>query len=481
MRILNAYNCYAMYAFGLGLAMDSVTHPSARWLARLPEGRGALHGRLVEALEAAIRDGELQAGDQLPPQRAVAELLGVDLTTVTRAYAAARARGLIEGTVGRGTFVRARAAEDEAGLVDLSMNLPPPPQGLSLAGLIKETTAQVLERADPATLMSYHPGGGSLGQRASAAAWLAPSLGAVTPERLLVTPGAQTGLAAVFAAIAGAGGRTLVVEPLVYPGVITAAEQFGLWLKVCPADVGGLEPDALARLCETEKPAALYITPTTNNPTAATLETDRRRAIAEIARVAGVWIVEDDPYARLFDAPLPAVATFAPERTFHLATLSKCLSPGLRTAFLLPPPAMAERTADALRTLALMPSPLVSAVVSTWIREGTAERLLAAVRKEARARRAIAAEILPQAKGAAEGVHVWLDLPADWRADRVHRMAQEKGLALAAADAFAAGSGHPNGLRISLGGPGKQAVLRGALESVAALVRPESAPARLLV
>jgi len=450
--------------------MDSVTHPSARWLARLPPGGGPMYARVVEALEAAVRDGELQAGDQLPPQRTVAGILGVDLTTVTRAYAAARDRGLIEGAVGRGTFIRARAAEDEAGLVDLSMNLPPPPQGLSLASLIKDTTAAVLDRADPATLMSYHPGGGSLGQRTSAAAWLAPSLGPVAPERVLITPGAQTGLAAILAAIAGAGGRALVTEPLVYPGVLTAARQFGLEVLVCPTDAGGLDPEALARLCATARPAALYVTPTTNNPTAVTLDLARRQALADAARAADLWIVEDDPYARLFDQPLPAIATLAPERTFHLATLSKCLSPGLRTAFLVPPAPMADRTAEALRTLALMPSPLMSAVVSTWIREGVAERLLAAVRKEARARRLIAAEVLPQARGAAEGVHVWLDLPPEGRADRLHRLAQEKGLALATADAFAAGPDHPNGLRISLGGPGKQAVLRAALEGVAALL-----------
>jgi len=460
-----------MYASIMGLAMDSLTHPSARWLTRLPAGSGALYGRLVEALEAAIRDGELQAGDQLPPQRAVAEMLGVDLTTVTRAYAAARARGLIEGAVGRGTFIRARASEDETGLVDLSMNLPPPPQGLSLAALIRETMGAVLERTDPATLMSYHPGGGSLGQRTSAAAWLQPALGPVAAERVLVTPGAQTGLAAVFAALAGAGVRTLIVEPLVYPGVVTAAEQFGLWLKVCATDAGGIDPEALARLCADGTPAALYLTPTTNNPTAVTLDLARREAVAGVAQAAGLWIVEDDPYARLFDRPLPALASLAPERTFHLVTLSKCLSPGLRTAFLVPPEGeMAVRTAETLRTLALMPSPLVSAVVSTWIREGTADRLLGAVRGEARARRAIAAEVLPAARGAAEGVHVWLDLPADWRAERVHRLAQEKGLALVTADAFATGPDYPNGLRISLGGPAKQAVLRNALESVATLV-----------
>lgn len=455
--------------------MDPVTHPSIRWLERLPSQADAprappLYVRLVEALEAAVRDGELQGGDQLPPQRAVAERLGVDLTTVTRAYAAARARGLIEGTVGRGTFIRARAAEDEAGVVDLSMNLPPPPQGVSLGALLKDTTRAILDRTDPAVLMAYHPGGGSLGQKASAAMWLAPCLGETPPERLLITPGAQPGLAAILAAITDQRGEGLVVEPLVYPGILAAARLLGLRVLVCPTDGRGFAPEALARLCARERPTAVYLTPTTQNPTAVTLDLDRRREIVEATAASGAWLIEDDPYSRLFDAPIPAVATLAPDRTFYLATLSKCLSPGLRTAFLLPPRGMEARTAESLRALALMPAPLMAAVASAWIREGIAERLLAGVRKEARARRAIAAEVLPHARGDAEGIHVWLDLPPGWAPDRVHRLAQEKGLSLVTADAFAAGPNHPSGLRVSLGGPAKQAVLRTALESVSALL-----------
>ena len=444
-------------------------HPTARWLARLPARGGPLYVRLADALAAAVREGELQAGDQLPPQRTVADLLGVDLTTGTRASPAARARGLIEGAVGRGTFVRSAAAADEAGRVDLSMLLPPPPLGMSLAGLLKETTAAILDRTDVARLMAYHPGGGSLGQRIAGAAWLAPVLGEVAAERVLVAPGAQAALAAVLA-LAPKGGA-VVTEPLVYPGVLTLARQLGLRVIACPADAGGMDPAALARLCAEEKPAAVYLTPTTHNPTAVTMDADRRRTLAEVARTAGVWIVEDDPYARLFEAPLPALASLAPERTFHIATLSKCLSPGLRIAYLVPPKGpMAGPTAESLRAVAQMPAPLMTAVVTAWIREGTAEKLLAAVRREARARRALAAEVLPGAKGAAEGVHVWLDLPPTWDAARVHRLAQDRGLSLVTADAFAAGPDHPNGLRIALGGPAKQAVLRAALEGVAGLV-----------
>src|SRR6478735_5202491 len=107
MHRLYEYNLYIMYAFP----------EETQWSPPIilpPAGRrgGPVYLAVVQAMEAAIRDGELQAGDQLPPQRAVAELLGVDLTTVTRAYAAARARGLVEGAVGRGTFVRRGATDD---------------------------------------------------------------------------------------------------------------------------------------------------------------------------------------------------------------------------------------------------------------------------------------------------------------------------------------------------------------------------------
>ncbi|ODT87347.1 MAG: GntR family transcriptional regulator [Phenylobacterium sp. SCN 70-31] len=470
-----------MYVSQVESATVNRVDPSLRWLDRVGDGAAPIYLRVAGALEAAVRDGELQPGDQLPPQRAVARALGVDLTTVTRAYAAARARGLLEGAVGRGTFVRSVA--DEAGRVDLSMNLPPPPQGVPLGRLLKETTAAILDRTDPSVLMAYHPGGGSLGQRVAGAAWLAPvlgrELGDLAPERVLVAPGAQTALAAVLA-LAPAG-SALVVEPLVYPGVITAARRLGLRLVVCPADAGGMDPEALARVLAAERPAAVYVTPTTNNPTAVTMDAGRRAAIAQAARVARVWIVEDDPYARLLERPLPSLASLAPERTFHIATLSKCLSPGLRTAYLVPPPGpTVATTAEALRALAQMPAPLMTAVVTAWIREGTAEALLAGVRREALARRALAAEMLPTARGAAESLHVWLDLPAGRDPARLRRLAQERGLALVAADAFAAAPDHPDGLRISLGGPAKQVVLRTALEGVAALLS-DSGPARAVV
>ena len=72
------------------------------------------------------------AGQQLPTQRALAKALGIDLTTVTRAYTEARRRGIMEARVGQGSFVSETSARRAVDLphpvaIDLSMNVPPHP------------------------------------------------------------------------------------------------------------------------------------------------------------------------------------------------------------------------------------------------------------------------------------------------------------------------------------------------------------------
>lgn len=453
-----------MYGF-----MIEASRPHAEWLARLAGARGPIYLALADALEAAVRAGELAPGDRLPPQRAVAERLGVDLTTVTRAYAAARERGLVEGSAGRGTFVRRGAAEDDAGRVDLGMNLPPPPLGVSLGACLQETAAAVLARTDAASLMAYHPAAGAAGQRAAGAAWLGPVLGETAAERILVAPGAQAGLAASLFALCRPG-DAVVAQSLSYPGLREAAERLGLKLLACDADAEGLLPADLERLCATGRPRAIYAIPTMQNPTTATMGPERRRQVARIAAAHDVWIIEDDPYARLSPAPHPALAALAPERTVHLSSLSKCLTPGLRIAFVACPPRLVAPLGEALRAVALMPAPLMAAVAAAWIREGVAERLLGGVRAEAQARRILAAEALPAAVGPPESLHVWLPLAAPGEAARLAAAALDRGLAVAPGEAFAvAGAPHPEGIRLCLGGPARRPVLARALTDLAGL------------
>jgi DNA-binding transcriptional MocR family regulator len=453
---------------------------SFAWVDQVRRDDGAIYTEIVRALEQAIRSGLLQPGDRLPPQRAVAERLGVDLTTVTRAYALAQSRGLAEGAVGRGTFVRTPSGDDEAGLIDLSMNLPPPPERLSLGNLLRDTAAAILDRSDPSVLMAYHPGFGGAGQRAAGAQWLEPCLGKVDAERLLVTPGAQAAVSAILSTVCRHG-DTVIAEPLTYPGFLGVAERLGLRVVACPTDKDGVLPEALEALCSEVRAAAIYLVPTMQNPTATTMPIDRREAVSRIARSAGIWVLEDDPYSRLLASPLPGIGALAPDHTFYMGTLSKTLSPGLRIAYVACPAEWTDRVASALRANVLMPPPLMAAVATRWIQDGAAETLLAAVRSEAKARRAIAARWLPDAQGGPEGIHVWLPLASERAAAQLRTAGQARGLALVTAEAFAVDPEHAPGARISFGGVSTRSLLEKGLRAVSELAGLPASGGRFVV
>lgn len=100
--------------------------------------------QIADQIEAGIRSGTLKPGDKLPPQRRLAARLGIDFTTVSRAYAEAASRRLTDSHVGRGTFVRksVRATETadprRMGDEDLSMNMPPEVTDPELLAFMRE-------------------------------------------------------------------------------------------------------------------------------------------------------------------------------------------------------------------------------------------------------------------------------------------------------------------------------------------------------
>ncbi|WP_199538390.1 MULTISPECIES: PLP-dependent aminotransferase family protein [unclassified Duganella] len=423
------------------------------WIGQFAQHAGPRYLQIADFVERALADGRLKPGDRLPPQRRLAQLLNVDLTTVTRAYDEARRRNLLEGRGARGTYAAAPKVE-LAQLLDLSMNIPPPPAGVDFDDLLKQGLAQVLLRTDSGLLMNYHLGGGSQADRAAGAAWLAPMLGRVDEGQVVVCPGAQSALAALILTLSRPG-DTILAEPAVYPGLRTAAAQLGRRVVAVEVDAAGMLPDALEKACGKQRVALLYLNPTLQNPTMHTMPAARRREIARVAARCGVQIIEDDPYWLLADAPPPPLAHYAPRQVNYISTLSKCLAPGLRTAFvLLSDPQRREAFMAALRSFVLMSTPLTTALTTQWIHDGSAQRLLAGVKEEARKRQVMAHQLLAgrvEAQAGADGIHVWLPLPAYWTAHELAQAAQAEGLAVTSSEAFYAGPRPPNVIRISLG------------------------------
>ncbi|WP_426954395.1 PLP-dependent aminotransferase family protein [Muricoccus radiodurans] len=456
------------------------------WVPQIEGVAGPIYLAVADAIGTAVAQGDLRAGERLPTHRALADALGVDLTTVTRAYAEARRRGLLQATVGRGTFVRAGSpprpkeeAEPER-VVDLGMNLPPQPADLPLQEVIARGMSALLARGAPDERLTYRAGSGTEAERAAGAAWLRPTLGLVDAERVVLSPGAQPALLAALGTMAGRG-DVLLTDALTYPGIRGIAAALGLRLLGIAGDGEGMDPDALAAACRDTRPNVLYLTPTMHNPTAVTMPPERRRAIAEVARRNGLLILEDDAYGLLPSDPLPALASLAPEITFHIATVSKVLSPALRVAYLIAPDGRAARAASAaLRANVLMASPLLTGLMTGWIEDGTAGAIVSAIRRECAARQRIAREILPEGAFDAhpEGLHLWLRLPRRWdRLDFTAQLQRREGLALVPSDAFWVGEDKPpDAVRVSIGAAHHQGALRSALRAVATVMRDEATP-----
>ncbi|MGE0054688.1 MAG: PLP-dependent aminotransferase family protein [Hyphomicrobium sp.] len=450
----------------------------AAWIPRLNHAGNLKYLSIIEALESDIRSGALKPGERLPPHRAIADALGVDVTTVTRAFNEAKSRGLVQATAGRGTFVSAEwrdanmAALENAVSVDLSMNSPPQPEAANVVALFAEATAQVLSGRHGAFRLHYQETTGSAYDRAAASEWLARRIADITTARVLLSSGAQCALYAILTMLLSHG-DLIAAGAFTYPGLKAIAARRGFRLAALDMDSDGILPESFERLCLREPPKALYVIPTMDNPTTATLSVARRRLLADIARRFGVAIVEDDPYAPLSAEPHEPIASFAPDITWHIATLSKCATPAMRIAYVVAPDgAGALHLQSVLRATNLMPPPVNAAVCSNWIGMGVLDRITLAIRRENNARHALARSALRDQRLAADhdGHHIWLHLPDYWRADTFAGHAARSGISVVPASAFAISNSSVQAVRLSLGVAPSRAVLTDALRTLSALI-----------
>ncbi|PJG47099.1 GntR family transcriptional regulator [Sphingobium sp. LB126] len=447
------------------------------WRPRLNEASPMKYLGIVEALEADIRSGKVARGDRVPPQRAIAEALEVDLTTVTRAFNEARRRGLIQAQAGRGTFISesmegADSPDVLQPVLDLSMNIPPQPSAMDFRRIFPQGVTSVLGSPRGLMTLHYQESNGIEPDRKAAASWLGQRIDSVTAERIIVTGGAQCALFAICELLLTQG-DVVAAGAMTYPGLKAVAAQKGLVLEPLAMDEYGIIPDAFDKACRDKKPKALYVVPTIDNPTTATLPEERRRALVALAREYGVVIFEDDSYAPLRPVRLPAMVELADDITWHIATLSKCVTPALRIAYVIAPNAgKARRLAAVLRATILMAPPLMSALASRWIVEGSLDEVTAAIAEENMVRQKLAAGILDGCRFSADvhGHHLWLYLPEHWRATDFADHADRAGVSIVPASTFAI-TAHPvEAVRISIGVAPDRGVLEDGLTQLAGLI-----------
>lgn len=437
-----------------------MTINTASWAEAVAGRPGPKYLALADALADAVRDGTLLPGERLPTHRDLADALHVTVGTITRAYAEAQRRGLVTGTVGRGTFVARAVAVDPSmsagrpfapGTVELGLVTPPPPEP-DLA----EALRRLARRPDLDRLMHYHVQPGLPHHRAAGAAWAGRCGLDARPSDVLVCAGAQHALTVALLGLLRPGQR-IACDALTYPGLKTLARQLGLLLTAVSGDAQGMSPEALDTACRRDEIAALYLMPGVSNPTARHMPPERRAALAETARRRGLAIIEDDVYALTrAGAPVPPVASLAPERTVFVAGLSKVLSAGLRISYLVAPEDWKRPLAEALFNTVWMAPPLMAELAAMWIEDGTADRVRALRLAESARRNALARELLSPFvhQGHETAYFRWLELPSGWTGPAFEAAARQAGVNVFAAEKFAVGHDPvPAAARIALSAP----------------------------
>jgi len=487
---------------------------------RLPEitpgGRdqSPVYRQIAEHIRGCVAEGELTAGVRLPPIRSLASRLGVNRDTVALAYDSLVREGVLESTVGRGTFVRAPAPGGP----------PLPPAPLALASQVERLLALENSRPrfsasrDVVALHSLVPdpaffpveafrkalnraikqGGGELFLYGAPAGHprlrelLSERMAAVgisaRPEEIVSTHGASQGIALAVRLFAERGDAVAVEEPT-YHNVL--ATLLALGVEPVPVPMTGAGPDlgVLDRLLASERVRAFYTIPTFHNPMGTTTAHAHRVALLGLARRHGKPLIEDafESDLRFAGREVPSLCALDDSGlVVHLSSFSKSLFPGARAGALVARGRAVEALLALKHATDLSDSMPLQLGLAEFLETGGYDKHLAAMRRELRVRRdallEAVAEYLPEGTTATKpegGYQVWVEMPfavdtRDLLADAVRA-----GVCFAPGSQFLVDGRSSSGLRLTFARAGAEEIRRG----VAALgqvirERREADPAR---
>jgi 2-aminoadipate transaminase len=490
-----------------------------------PESHIPLYIQLRDQLRSLVHAGDLRPGDRIPASRELANNLGVHRTTVANAYAELESEGLIQGHVGRGTFIRANGN-------GLSMTPPPPSLPMTngsnglrwellfaderseeiLSRLTAEapentlsfviarpddkffpieelqTCAQTVLRREGSDILNL---GASDGYGPLKAALLDLLRGEGIPARqetLLITDGCQQALDLIAKAFVRAG-DTVILENPTYPGASgvfqsVRARCLGVPVQTHaePGVAMGMDLDILETTLSQNRVKLLVLTPDFQNPTGVSMPLDSRRRVLELAGRYQVPVVEDHIYSRLNvrEEKIPSLKQLDRSNlVIHIDSFAKVAFPGLRVGWIVAPAAAIERLRVVKQMSDLHTDQLAQATLAEFLRRGLFQKHLTRMRKLYRERLLVLDEALRRMMPEGTrwtrpegGMCVWLELPPGFDASELMIHAKERGVLFAPGRYFYVQTPLPNTLRLGFASLDEKQITRG-VAILAELLRAE--------
>jgi len=434
--------------------------------------------QLADGLRDAAGAGHLRGGDRLPSTRALAARLGVSRTVTTAAYEQLHAEGWIVGRHGSGTYVTTSPPSDrgerEPGpelddetddLVDLTLGAP------WVAGIDEAAWRRAWRAAADHPPLSRAHRAGFGDYRATLAEHLLRHRGLdVGTSSVLATGGTTSAVVELAAAVLRPGDLVAVEEP----GYQRAVEAFtAAGVRVLPArvDEQGLRPDSIPSDVD-----AVYCSPAHQYPMGTRLTATRRVELVERARSEGFLLVEDDYDGELrFDvAPLPLLASMAPDVVVHLGTTSKILTPTLGAGWMVAPARVTSAVLAYRERTGTRPSPAGQRVLVAFAQHGDLGRHLRRLRRELAWRRSVLVGSLHRREipvwGDDAGAHLVIPVVSAAAEREIVADGRSRGLRLDGLARHFAGEPTHSGIAVGYAA-GTREELRGSLEVLPELFR----------
>ena len=453
------------------------------WQPILTGDDGPKYLALVRALRDAIRAGDLAEGAQLPTVRDLAWRLGVTPGTVSRAYQIATQEGLLQATVGRGTFVAARSPRlgprvslmpernlrADPNRIDLrSPSLPDLGQGAAIAGALQRISVQ-----NAAEWLDYPSQSQEIPLREALCLWLVDRvLGTFGAADIMLTHGGQNAIGLILDCCLRGDRPVVLTEELSYPGFRYAARAARAEVVGLDMDEQGIRPEALEAACRRHGPQVLCLTPSGQNPSTARMSRDRMDRIVSIAQRHNLQVIEDECYPSVH-SDAPSLRAIAPDRVWYMGSLSKTFSAALRFGYVICPTGMGEAGRLTAQHSYFALSRLTSALCLDLFTSGQA----ALIRDKVMAEYSERLQIVVNRLGAYDlwwspGLpFVWLRMPQGWRASTFAKAAEDQGVLMRSADQYAMGHGRaPNAVRLAVAGNCSRAELERGVEILARLL-----------
>jgi 2-aminoadipate transaminase len=434
------------------------------------QSEAPLYRQVYEQIRLAIERGTLLDGSRLPPTRLLADQLGLNRTTISAAYSLLESGGLIEGHVGRGSFVKAPAVvHSQAADVISFASSRPADNDFPIADL-QAACRDVTSGADAASILQLGSPYG-FGPLRSYLLDQALDDGTAGPDDdILITSGCQQALDLVQRVLARPGVPVVVEDP-VYHGVRQVFSRDGMRLSAVAMGADGMDVERLARTVAEARPQLLVVTPTFQNPTGATMPVEARARLLAIADQFELTVIENDIYGALRYEGEPVATLKQMDRSGRvilLRSFSKIAFPGLRVGWVVARKNVIARLAETRQWCDLHTDQLSQAILLRFAESGRlsahVERVKGAGRERIRAAFDACERHLPAGSNYSRprgGMNLWVELPAPLDAAQLLPHAERERVTYLPGSHFAVARPQAGALRLSFGSLSPESIRTG--------------------